>query len=271
MEFADHNKQVCFVISDKKKKDLFISIFSLLKSASSQINLTVNKESFHIQGMEKSHVCMFDLKLSSEWFNYFKVDTKYNLCFDTNMFYSMMSIKSEEQAFVFMLDDEKSESLSIELKNSPLFKSDKSEFNKFFKLPLNEYEYEEMIVPNVDYDVEFVLSAKKVTDTLSQLHNFGDDLNIFCSSDYVDFKTSSNSVEMRVNINVDNMTSYAIVENEEINLNYSLVYISKMCISNKLSNDIEFCLSNEYPMKINYDLGHNSSLIFYIAPKLADD
>ena len=37
------------------------------------------------------------------------------------------------------------------------------------------------------------------------------------------------------------------------------------------ANDIEFYLSNECPMKIKYDLGDNSSLIFYIAPKLADD
>ena len=44
-----------------------------------------------------------------------------------------------------------------------------------------------------------------------------------------------------------------------------------MCITNKLSSDIEFSLSNDCPMKINYDLGDNSSLTFYIAPKLADD
>ena len=44
-----------------------------------------------------------------------------------------------------------------------------------------------------------------------------------------------------------------------------------MCITNKLSNDIEFSLSNECPMKINYNLGDDSLLMFYIAPKLSDD
>ena len=268
MEFADHTKKVCFVISDKKKKDAFISIFNLLKSASSLMNLTINKQTFHIQGMDKSHVCLFDLKLYYEWFDYYEVNKKYELCFDANIFYSMINIKNEEQALVFILEDEYSETLSIEFKNNE--KSKKSDFNKFFKLPLVDYEYEEVNVPTTDYDAEFSLSAKKVTDMLSQLHNFGDDLNILCSSDYVDFKTSGNSVEMRVNIPVDDMTSYAIVEDEDINLNYSLIYISKMCLTNKLSNDIEFSLSNECPMKINYDLGNDSSLVFYIAPKLSD-
>jgi proliferating cell nuclear antigen len=106
---------------------------------------------------------------------------------------------------------------------------------------------------------------------LSQLSNFGDNLNIKCSENCLDFKASDNSVEMRVNISIDDMSSYAIVEDEEINLTYSLIYISKMCITNKLTDEIEFSLSNESPMKINYNLGDDSSLIFYIAPKLSDD
>lgn len=271
MEFADLNKKVCFVISDKKKKDIFISIFNLLKCSSSQINLTINKNTFHIQGMDKSHVCLFDLKLYFEWFDYYEVNKKYDLCFDTSIFYSMISTKGDEQALVFILDDDNSETLLIELKNSTTNTSKKSDFNKFFKLPLNDYEYEEMNIPSAEYDAEFSVPSKKVTDMLSQLNNFGDDLNIHCSADYVDFKTSGNSVEMRVNIPVDDMTSYAIIEDEEVNLNYSLIYISKMCITNKLSTDIEFSLSNECPMKINYDLGNSSSLVFYIAPKLADN
>ena len=43
-----------------------------------------------------------------------------------------------------------------------------------------------------------------------------------------------------------------------------------MCITNKLSNDVDFSLSNNCPMKISYDLGENSLLQFYIAPKIND-
>lgn len=269
MEFAHHDKKVCFVISDKKKKDIFISIFSLLKSSSSQINLTINKTTFHVQGMDKSHVCLFDLKLYYEWFDYYEVNNKYELCFDTGTFYSIINTKCEEQGLVFYLEENTTETLSIEFKNNE--NSKKTDYNKFFKLPLLDYEYEEMNIPSTEYDSEFQLPSKKVTDMLSQLSNFGDDLNIKCSQNCVDFKASGNSVEMRVNIPTDDMTSYAIIEDEEVNLTYSLIYVNKMCITNKLSNDIDFNLSNEAPMKINYNLGNESSLMFYIAPKLSDD
>jgi proliferating cell nuclear antigen len=254
-----------FAITDKKKKENFISIFHLLKSSSSQINATLNEKKLHIQGMDKSHVCLFDLNLTSNWFDKYNIDKNFHCCFDTSSFYSMISIKGDDQSLVITKTSD--EALAIELING----EKKNDYNKYFTLPLLEYEYEEMLIPTTDYDAEFSLPSKKVTDMLSQLNNFGDDIIINCCDDYVDFKTKGNSGEMRVNIPVDDMSSYSVVEGEEVNLSYSLIYISKMCITNKLSSDIEFSLSNDCPMKINYDLGDDSSLTFYIAPKLADD
>lgn len=268
MEFAHHDKKVCFVISDKRKKEIFISIFNLFKSSTTQINLTINKNTFHVQGIDKSHVCLFDLKLYFEWFEYYEVNKKYELCFDTGTFYSIINTKNEEQVMVFYLEEENSETLSIEFKNNQTLK--KNDYNKFFKLPLLDYEYQEFVIPSTEYDAEFSLPSKKFTDVLSQLNNFGDDLNIKCSEECVDFKVSGNSVEMRVNIPIDDMSSYAIVEDEIVDLTYSLPYISKMCITNKVSNDIEFSLSNESPMRIHYNLGNDSCLVFYIAPKITD-
>jgi proliferating cell nuclear antigen len=260
------NKKMEFIINNKNKKELFISIFQLLKSSSSQLKLNVDKKVFHIQGMDKSHVCLFDLNIHFEWFDYYNVDQKYELCFDTNIFYSIISTKSEEQSLVFYLECDTIETLTIELKSTSLV-SKKNDYNKYFKLPLIDYEYDQLAIPSTEYDAEFSIPSKKTTDMLSQLSNFGDDLNIKCSQHCVDFKTNGDSGEMRVNIPVDDLSSYAFVEDEVVALTYGLVYISKMC-TNKLSSDIDFYLSNDSPMKINYNLGDKSSLMFYIAPKL---
>lgn len=266
MEFANIEKKVCFVISDKKKKDIFISIFSLLKNSSSCINLNIDKTTFHIQGMDKSHVCLFDLKLHYNWFDYYKVDKKYNLCFSTSIFYSIINIKSEEQSMVFYLDDDNNDILLIEFKNNEHYNND---YNKFLKLPLIDYDYEELQIQLTEYDVEFSMSSKKVTDILSQFNNFGDDLNIICSEDYVDFITSRDDVEIRVNIPANDLSSYSIVEGELINLTYSLVHISKICLTNRLTNDIDFNLSVSSPTRITYNLEKESVLMFYIAPKVS--
>lgn len=254
-----------FTISDKKKKEVFVSIFSLLKNTSSQINATFYADKLHIQGMDKSHVCLFDLIINQEWFNSYLVDKMTKCCFDTNTFYSMINIKNEEQILNIKLlsNDE----LTIELVNND---GEKKDYNKYFTLPLLETEYDELSIPSPDYDAEFSLTSKKTSEIFSQLKNFGDDINIICSDDFIDLKTKSNSGEMRVNIPVDDMSSYSVIEGEQVSLTYSLIYINTMCITNKLTNEIDFSLSNEFPMKIYYNLGEKSSLVFYIAPKLED-
>ena len=254
-------------IKDKNKKDTFISIFHILKNSSLQINATFNNNLCHIQGMDKSHICLFDLILKDKWFNLFNVSNTINLSFDSNMFYSIISTKSDEQNLI-ITKNENDDFLSIELTTNG---SKKCDYDKYFKIQLIEYDYEEMNIPQTNYDAELSLPSKKVNDMLLQLSNFGNDLNIICTDECVDFKTKGTSGEMRVNIPIDDMNSYSVLQDEAVNLTYSLQYITKMCITNKLSTDINFNLSNDCPMKINYDLGDDSLLTFYIASKISDD
>ena len=114
---------------------------------------------------------------------------------------------------------------------------------------------------------EVSMLSKKIFEITSQMNTFGDDINIKCSDEGIDLISNGVMGEMLVNIHIDDLSEYSINEGDDINLNYSLVYIHKMCITNKLSNEIQFCVSKEYPMKLKYDLGDNSSIEFYIAPK----
>jgi proliferating cell nuclear antigen len=256
-----------FRISEKKKKELFVSIFQLLKNSTSLISANVLPTGLHIQGMDKSHVCLFDLTLASEWFDYFQSNQRYDLCFDSTIFHSMITTKSDEQYISISLEPD-DVILSIKLINNECIK--KGDFNKYFTLPLMEYDYTELGIPDFEYDVELSLPSKKIADMLSQLSNFGTDLCIHCEEESVEFIATDVAGGMKVIFSCEDMTSYAIVENEVIDLSYSLTYITKMCISNKISSDIEFNLSKTQPMKIIYNLGNNSSLMFHISTKLTD-
>ena len=254
-------------ISDKKKKDVFVSLFQTLKNCSSIINVKINSELLHIQGMDKSHVCLFDAKINSIWFSSFEIKKDVNLSFDSSVFYSIISSKSDSQDLIITMDYDNEDTFHIHF--IPQEKeSKKCDFKKFFKMPLTEYEYDEMAIPVVEYDAEFSLSSKQISDMFSQLSNFGNDIVIKCSEEEINLTTNGVSGEMRVDIPIDDLSSYSIIEGQEIILTYSLSYINKMCITNKLSNDIEFSLSNNCPMKISYDLGDNSLLQFFMAPKM---
>jgi proliferating cell nuclear antigen len=255
-------------ISDKKQKDIFISLFQLLKNCSSHVNISFYNENIHIQGMDKSHICLYDVKIDNKWFTSYYIKEKTQLCFDSSVFHSIISTKSENQDLVIQMEDNNSDILCIQF--LPQNKTSKGDFKKSFKIPLIEYEYEEMNIPVVDYDAEFSLSSKQMNDVLSELSNFGTDILIKCTETEINLTTNGVTGEMNVEIPIEDLNIYSIVEGEEIKLTYSLSYIYKMCISNKLSTAVDFSLSNDCPMKINYHLGDNSSLVFFIAPKMND-
>jgi proliferating cell nuclear antigen len=253
------------VIGEKHKKDLLVSVFQILKNCTNIITSTFSNNGLHIQGMDKSHVCLFDVNIKNSWFKEYSVDTETVMSFDVTVFHTIIGTKNDAHNIHIYSDNP--DYLNIDLIANETSKGD---FNKKFKLPLVDFDYEELNIPTVDYDAEFSVSAKKICEITSQMMTFGDDINIKCTEDTIDLITNGVTGEMLVNIAIDELNEYSIVEGEDINLSYSLNYVNKMCLTNKLSTEIDFCISKECPMKIKYDLGDDSNLVFFIAPKVTD-
>ena len=58
-----------FVVSNKDKKELLVSLFQVLKNCSTLVNCNFEPDFLHIQGMDKSHVCLYDVKIAKIWFD----------------------------------------------------------------------------------------------------------------------------------------------------------------------------------------------------------
>jgi len=95
-------------------------------------------------------------------------------------------------------------------------------------------------------------------------------LSIKCNETIIELNSNSDTTKLKINIPVDDLDEFAIAEEEEISVAFSLNHLCKMCTSNKLSQKINVSLSNEYPMLLVYNLGDDSKVTFYIAPKVSD-
>lgn len=255
-------------ISNKKKKELFVNIFQMLQHASSLINAKFFTDHMRIQGMDKSHICLYELVLKKDWFDHYSVDEYSELCFDSKMFFSIIGIKNDDQTLVVSNNSENNgdnDLLKIDFLNDiPVNGS----YKKAFTMQLNEFDYEELSIPAVEYDAEFTLNAKHIAELFNQLKTFGTDIKVECKEDGIDFSSDSPTSSMQINVTTEQLSEYGIVEDKTISLKYSLTYLNSICITNKLTPDIYFSLSEECPMKIKYDLGNDSELLFYMAPKL---
>ncbi len=123
-------------IIDKSKKEIFISIFQLLKTSTSVICIKFNDDHLYIQGMDKSHICLFDTSIHKNWFSSYELNEMTNLAFDATIFYQIISTKNEGCNII--IHNESDDNLHIDFIAS---QNTKGEFNRFFKLPLIEFDY----------------------------------------------------------------------------------------------------------------------------------
>ena len=256
-------------IENKSKLEMFVALFQLLKNWSTQLNLQFEPEQLYIQTMDKSHICLSNIVIKAAWFSEYFVEEAINIAVDTGSFATMMNyaVKHNKVDIIFNQADK----LFINLTSaSGTTSASSTNFDHFFELPLMDAEQENLSIPSVDYDVEFSMDSKKFSDLISELMVFGPNLNIVCTEDLLEFNSSGDTGKLKVNIPIDSLNEFAISEGEKLDISYSLAHIGKMCLSSKLSGEIAVGISAEYPMSLKYSLGEDSSVAFFVAPKIVD-
>jgi proliferating cell nuclear antigen len=258
---------------NKEKIDMFIAMFQLLKSCTSAVTLRFDIDKLYIQGMDKAHVCLFDITIQRNWFNKYEIGEDsalvedIELCVDCNCINAIISRIQDGNMLELCYNENDPDKLDINLIND---ENVKGEYNRYFRIPLLDLENELLDIPQVDYDAEITISCKHLIDLTSQLIIFGENLDIKCSEEILQLKANGDMGEMKVNIDIDDLKEFAICEGEEINLSYSLNYVHKMCLTNKLVSNVELSVSATYPMRIKYDLGADSNIMFFLAPKVEE-
>lgn len=280
-------------IENKSKMEMFVALFQLLKNWGSCLNLHFEKTRLYIQSMDKSHICLSSINISSNWFSHYEIDNPSNISLDANNFaimmnyalkHSKMEIKFEDETdpdTIFINLSSATTSNNISSSSSDIVepkkkgkvtkvKEDHNKFDHFFELGLIEVEQDTLNIPEVDYDVDFTMKSDNFSELISELMVFGSNLNILCNEEVLEFNASGDAGKLKVNIPIDDLNEYAIAEGDSLDISYSLTHLGKMCLSTKLGQYVSLSISTEYPMAIKYDLGDNSSVAFYIAPKISD-
>ena len=255
------------IIENKAKMEMFVGLFQLLKNWGSYLSLQFEQDQLYIQSMDKSHICLSSITIKAAWFSEYSVLQGTHLSVDAANFATMMNYALKHNRLE--ITEMGADKLCINLLNSVDTKV-KDNFDHFFELPLMDIEHETLMIPDVDYDVEFTLDAKKFGELISELMVFGSNLNIVCTEDLLELNSSGDSGKLKVNIPIDSLNEFAISEGEKLDISYSLTHIGKMCLSSKLGQEVSLGISAEYPMSLKYSLGEESSVAFFVAPKIVD-
>lgn len=258
-------------IENKSKIEVFIALFQILKNWSSHINMHFEKDRLYIQSMDKSHICLADIEIKDKWFSNFECSSNNQISIDSTHFAILLNYGVKHDKIELKYEDENSvDKLFVNFLNEKE-KEKKGSFDHFFELNLIDVDEENLGIPDVEYDVDFTMCSKKIVEVFTELNTFGENLNIKCSESVFELNSHGDTTKLKVNIPVDDLDEYAIAEDDEINISFSLSHLCKMCLSMKLCSSINISISKEYPMLLKYDLGDDSKVSFYIAPKVVVD
>lgn len=249
------------LIKDNSKTNKISIIFNNLKHFSDSIVLNFNEDGVYIQGMDSSHICLFECKITSEWFDdYLYTDDVAEIGISTKILGKVISTFSEGQ----VMEIEAKKNSDYLILN---FINGEKSCDKFFELPILDINIEKLIIPEMESDVDLTLSSKRMYELVSEFQIFNDDLEMSFTDTEILMKASGIDGSLTVKMALDDVSEYAIGENLLLKQTFSLRYIHMMCNFNKLCSEMVLAFKKNSPMLLYYDLEDNSYIRFFMASK----
>ena len=257
-----------FEINDEKKCDIFNVCFKNLKVFTETINVNVTIDEFHLQGMDSSHICLYEFIFKKEWFDVWSVEKNIQFGLNTESIEKILKTHSSGQSIRLLVEDEECiDKLFFELLKTENNKKSPEKYFQTFTINSNE---DLMEIPQSDYGFELTYKSKEFKSFIDQLASFGEVLNFVC----MDKKYSmiANSIQDSCKFELCDEDIEEVKQNtEEMNISYSIKYITDICKFCQLSNTITLKFSDEIPLLLRYNIDENIIADFHLAPYMDED
>lgn len=236
------------------KSNVLCEILKKLKLFTDSFVLMISNERLYIQGMDSSHIIIFDLYLSSEWFEKLETNNDQNFEFGVHstLLAKILNVKSDSQTLRIYNEGNNIDKLGIDFINGG-----SKDYDKFFEMPLMDIDNELLEIPLTDYDTSIIIESKKFKKIIDDFNGLEfQNIQIKCSENKITFKSESSNGNMELNVIDSQIYSYEVVENEEITNSFNLSFIGKMC-QFKISKYLSIQQSDNIPIEIKYLLNPN--------------
>ena len=240
------------------KANIFTSILACIQQLNSEVVLRLDEDKLCIQGMDSSHVSMYELKLLKEWFEEFNITESNTYGFSCDIINKILSKRKDKQDICIDFEDE----TNIKF----IFTDDISK--KTYTVSSLDVDVETLEVPDQEYDIDIGISSKLFKDTVDELETFFDDALLKCDENTVNFIGKNDIVQSDIEIDTENMLSYEYTEEMEMRL--SLRYLKIITSISKICNEVLLHLHSESPLRIDFQFDDDHNFKFYLAPKLDD-
>lgn len=255
------------LIKNTTNCEIFTTLFQHMKLFTENLNVYFHEDKVFIQGMDNAHVSVFEINLPKDWFDEYSLDTQTTIGINTTMLFKVLNTHDKTHSIQLKLETSDSDKLEIHL-----LSENTNVVNLHYAIPLIDIDSEIMSIPETEYQGEISFPSYTFSTLIDQMKIFGETFNIICNEEKIQMISESvDCGKMYVDIPIDDLNSYAIEEDETLDLSFSISHLKNICLYNKIAKDIDIYLKRDFPIKLVYNLnGTNAYANFYLAPKIDD-
>jgi len=259
------------IINDKSKCNKFAILIQHLTQFTETINITFAKNGMYFQGLDGTHCCLFECRVTKEWFDVYEYKDKtpeIHLGINIKILQKILGTKKDNQS-ITIYTNKKKDKLNVDFVSvdDNVTKS----FDKFFEVPLFNVEEVNLNITMDETDVDLIIQSKRFCELMNELYIFNENLTMNFTEEMIEMIASGDIGKMTAKITLEEVTEYAIGEGIKITESYSINNINMMCNFCKLNSEFIMGFSKDKPMKGTYELGNDSFISFYLAPRISDD
>ena len=239
-------------IVDASKQNVFKILLENISDINNQINITLHKSYIYIQGMDPSHVCLFELKLADNWFREYKVESSVTVGVDLNVVNKIISCCGKSQSIQFQTE-ENEDKISINL-----IDGNGRDIDKRFETTIYDFDVELLQITDIDSDIDISINSHLLSSLVEQVAVFGDTIRFECKDDGITLISKENKLntEMNCKIDIEKISNYSTTDEDVVN-EYSILYYTKLCKYAKLMSkdgNVDIQIATDVPLIMKYNL-----------------
>ena len=228
----------------------------------------VSDTGIYLQGMDGSHICLFELQFNKKDLSQFEYSEKKDLAViavtPTALDKALACFQSGQD---LTIDTKGKSPTSI---GFTFAGGGKGCLDKSISIPIHHADGETLLtIPEVEYDIDLNTGSKCLSNITEQLALFGDRTTIHCNNEVMKFSCSGDhgSINITLDDEKDDDMEYAIVEDLELKQLYNMRFMKLITGFSGIRKHVYMGLKDDSPLSIRYTLSDEGShLQFYLAP-----
>ena len=263
-------------MGNKRNLATFSHFVENIKNICEYITLHFEDNRLYSQGMSEDHCSIFELAISSEWFEFYeKKETDIKMITVRTAILSKILDTRQKSQFLVIEYDGNPNTVCITLKNKPKDEIT-NEYPKDFEIPLISVDQELLTIPDTEYSVDFNIDSNNIRNIIEQLMLFDDVISIKCDEDTIEFSSNGEDGSLKIDLFDEEdkyVNEFALEEDYTFKSDFNAKHLYSFCKFSKLAKVVSLGFTNNYPLcfKYNIDTDDMFKLKLMLAPRIDEE